>query len=354
MNIAEEKIRRNLPPLFSEGMTAESFSAWREKTLALYARECFGVTPPPPLALQAEVESDREDDWAGKAEHRRVRLTLDLPAGKFSFPVHLVLPKGRRPAPCVVYISFTPYSTAGYQPIEEVVDHGYAMAVFCYEDVTRDDGDFSDGLAAFFPREKADDVGKIGLWAYAAMRVLDYAQTLPEIDAQRIFVMGHSRLGKTALWAAAQDARFAAAISNDSGCSGAAVTRGKVGETVADITGRFPYWFCKAYAAYAGREAELPVEQYQLLACIAPRPLYVSSASEDAWADPQSEFLSAQLASPAWALLGAQGIAQDAQMPEVGGRLVSGSVGYHLRPGTHYLSRYDWARALRFLDIALL
>lgn len=354
MNMQEEKTRRNLPPLFPEGMTAEAFPGWRQERLALYARECFGVTPPAPKALRAEIEADREDDWAGKAEHRRVKLTLELEAGEFSFPVHLVLPKAQRPAPCAVYISFTPYATAGYQPIEEVVDHGYAMAVFCYEDVTRDNGDFADGLAAFFPRQGADAPGKISLWAYAAMRVMDYLQTLPEIDSARTFVMGHSRLGKTALWAAAQDERFAAAVSNDSGCSGAAVSRGKVGESVAAIYRQFPFWFCENYGAYGGREDALPFEQYQLLACTAPRPLYVASASQDEWADPQSEFLSALLASPAWALLGAQGLPEGAQMPESGGRLVSGCVGYHLRPGTHYLSRYDWARVLRFLDIALL
>ena len=353
MNIAQESTLRALPDLFPEGMMAADFPAWRESTLAAYAAHCFGTTPPP-VPVSAVVEADREDDWAGKAEHRRVRLTLHLEKGEFAFPLHLVLPKGREKAPCALYISFTPYATAGYQPIEEIVDHGYALAVFCYEDVTRDNGDFSDGLAAFFPRQGADAPGKIGLWAYAAMRALDYLLTVPEIDGGRVFVMGHSRLGKTALWAAAQDARFAAAVSNDSGCSGAAVTRGKKGETVRDITERFPYWFCEAYARYAGREAALPFEQHQLLACIAPRPLYVSSASEDEWADPASEFLALALSAPAWKLLGREALPEDAALPSAGGRVVRGAQGYHLRPGTHYLSRYDWVRALRFLDVALL
>ena len=259
MNMQEEKTRRNLPPLFPEGMTAKAFPAWRQERPALYARECFGVTPPAPKALRAESEADREDDWAGKAEHRRVKLTLELEAGEFSFPVHLVLPKAQRPAPCAVYISFTPYATAGYQPIEEVVDHGYAMAVFCYEDVTRDNGDFADGLAAFFPRRGADAPGKIGVGAYAAMRVMDYLQTLPEIDSARTFVMGHSRLGKTALWAAAQDERFAAAVSNDSGCSGAAVSRGKVGESVAAIYRQFPSGSAKTTAPTAGGRTRSPL-----------------------------------------------------------------------------------------------
>ena len=140
--------------------------------------------------------------------------------------------------------------------------------------------------------------------------------------------------------------------SNDSGCAGAAVCRGKVGESVQAIYSQFPFWFCENYKKYGGQEELLPFEQYQLLACAAPRPLYVASASEDEWADPQSEFLSAVLASPAWELFGFEGLGTD-KMPAPGGRIASGRVGYHLRPGTHYLSRYDWVRALNFFRLNL-
>lgn len=351
--IREEMARRALPPLFAENVTAQNFEAWRQRTVETYARECFGVTPPAPAQVRAQVEEDREDDWAGKAVHRKVLLSFEMERGAFSFPVHLVLPKAGRPLPCAVYISFTPYATAGYQPIEEIVDQGYALAVFCYEDVTRDNGDFADGIAALTARGAQDSWGKIGMWAYAASRVLDYLLAVPEIDGGRIFVMGHSRLGKTALWAAAQDARFAAAVSNDSGCSGAAVSRGKVGESVGAIYRQFPFWFCENYEKYGGREDALPFEQYQLLACIAPRPLYVASASEDEWADPASEFLSCALASPAYALFDRPGLLAPDALPQPGQRFAAGSIGYHLRPGTHYLSRYDWVRVMRFMDLHL-
>lgn len=351
--ICEETKKRNLPALLPEGVTAQNFEAWRQRTVETYARECFGVTPPAPDKVMAQVEEDREDDWAGKAVHRKIMLSFEMEKGAFSFPVHLVLPKAGRPLPCAVYISFTPYATAGYQPIEEIVDQGYAMAVFCYEDVTCDNGDFSDGLAALTTRGAKDSWGKIGMWAYAASRVLDYLLTVPEIDGSRIFVMGHSRLGKTALWAAAQDMRFAAAVSNDSGCSGAAVSRGKVGESVGAIYRQFPFWFCANYEKYGGHEEELPFEQYHLLACVAPRPLYVASASEDEWADPASEFLSCALASPAYALFGRPGLLAPDALPQPGQRFAAGYIGYHLRPGTHYLSRYDWVRVLRFMDLRL-
>ena len=173
----EEQIRaRRLPPLFDGEVNAQNFGEWRKNIVDLYAHECFGVTPPAPREVRAVVAEQNDDDWAGKAEHRKVMLSFDMENGEFSFPVHLVIPKAGRPCPCVVYPSFTPYATAGYQPIEEIVDQGFALAVFCYEDVTRDNEDFTDGLAAMTSRGAADDWGKIGMWAFACSRVLDHLE----------------------------------------------------------------------------------------------------------------------------------------------------------------------------------
>ena len=352
--VQEEIVRRKLPQVLPEGMTAQGFAAWRRDMVALYARECFGVTPPAPASVHAETMAEQQDDWAGKAAHREVRLSFEMEKGEFSFPVHLVLPHRGQPCPCVVYISFTPYATAGYQPIEEIVDQGWALAVFNYEDVTADNGDMGSGIAAMASRKGSDSWGKIGMWAYAASRVLDYLHTVPEVDTRRVAVLGHSRLGKTALWAGAQDTRFAGVVSNDSGCSGAAVSRGKVGESVGDICRVFPYWFCENYQKYRKNEDALPFEQYHLLACAAPRPLYVASASQDEWADPASEFLSCCLLEEVYGLFGLPALgAPNPELPAPGGRLSMGQVGYHLRPGTHYLSRYDWVRALQFLRMRM-
>ena len=166
-----------------------------------------------------------------------------------------------------------------------------------YNDVTRDTEDnFESGIAKMYPRRNdGTDWGKIGMWAFAASRMMDYIQTLPEIDRQRVYVAGHSRLGKTAIWCGVQDERFAGVVSNDSGCSGAAVTRGKKGEHVVHITKNFPFWFCKNYQKYIENEENMPFDQHQLLALVAPRPLCVGSATEDEWADPQSEQMAARL-----------------------------------------------------------
>ena len=99
-----------------------------------------------------------------------------------------------------------------------------------------------------------EEWGKIGMWAYAASRILDYLYTLDCVDKTRVGVIGHSRLGKTALWAGANDTRFKLVISNNSGCCGAALARRDFGETVEIITHYFPHWFISSFTQYANNE----------------------------------------------------------------------------------------------------
>lgn len=346
--------QRALPALttMNDGSTADTAEKWRERRkelIHLLSEQVYGFTPAAPEKVDCEILSSDEKAFANKAVHQKLSLSFDTPNGKFSFPVDFITPKKVSPAPLFITIAFRPDVPDRYLPMEEIIDHGYAVATFHYNDVTTDNGEYT-GLKTMYPCDEKTGWGKIGMWAFAASRVMDYALTRGDIDHSRIAVNGHSRLGKTALWCGAQDERFSMVISNDSGCSGAAITRDKVGETVEVITRVFPYWFCGNYRAWANKEHKMPFEQHMLLALTAPRHLYVCSAEEDSWADPESEFLSCAAASPAWDVCGETGLVTPDHLPEIGDALHEGKVGYHVRSGSHFLSRTDWLRYIEYRD----
>lgn len=387
------------PLVCADGTVVRDVATWRAKRrpelLELFAREVYGRTPAGrPAAMRAEVTSVDRAALGGKATRKevtlwftaktdgpRMHLLIYQPNGVKAPPVFLGLnffgnhtvqadPGIALAQPRVVY-DVQRYRPANPQPeqkpeqrgahatlwqIEAVIARGYATATaWCHDLVP----DRVDGLADRMSvsallgtggtEERAGEAwGAMGAWAWGLSRALDYLETDVELDAKRVAVHGFSRLGKAALWAAAQDERFALHISNESGCGGAALSKRIYGETVGIINQKFPHWFAKNFRRYDDNEAALPVDQHQLLALIAPRPLYVASAEGDQWSDPRGEFLSAQAAEPVYALFGKKGLGITAMPPL--DTPVGETIGYHNRTGKHDMTAYDWAQYLDFAD----
>ena len=269
---------------------------------------------------------------------------------EFSFPFYASLINDGKKHPFFVSLNFTPAIPELYMPIEEIIDNGFSVLSFGYKEISSDSNDFEDGLSKILYKNgerKDNQAGKIAMWAWAASRLMDYAETIPEyFDFNNSIVCGHSRLGITSLLSGAIDERFAFTYSNNSGTFGAAIARGKKGETIRQIYEVFPWQFCKNASKYMDKEYEMDFDQHYLLACIAPRKVLIGSASKDIWADPQAEMLSCIASSDAFEK---PFIYQD-KLPEPGDEYLEGHVGYQIREGAHYFSRNDWQKIFKFVN----
>lgn len=324
----------------------------KKDILELLQKEEYGFLPDDDFEVSAQIVDENTVFCAGKAVLKKINLTCRSSIGEFTFPVnYTALADKSKKAPLFIHINFSPNVPDKYLPAEEIVDNGFSVMSFYYQDITTDDGNFGNGVAKLFcpdGKRGPDTCGKIRMWAWAAIRVLDYAYTLDEIDKERISVVGHSRLGKTALLAGALDQRFCCAFSNDSGCSGSALSRGKDGETVSKILELFPFWFCENYKKYADNEDALPFDQHFLIAANYPHRVYVSSAEGDLWACPKNEFKSCIAASSYYTSRGKTGLVADTDSAKIGDYFGQGNIGYHKRAGLHYLSREDWLHFIKY------
>lgn len=354
------------PLLCADGSRVTSAAEWearrRAETLELFREHVYGRTPKID-AVTFDVVEKFEQAMEGRATLKRVKITSRQGEKSFAFEAALLVPnerKGRVPA--FLLINNRPIASAdpsrqeknGFWPAEEIIARGYATAVFRTNDVDPDkkgEEARAQGVRGAFtsPGSPEDGWAAIAAWAWGASRVMDYLQTDPDIDPKKVAVIGHSRGGKTALWAGAEDPRFALVISNDSGCGGAALSRRRFGETVEAINRGFPYWFCGNFKKFDGREDALPVDQHQLVGLIAPRAVYVASADADFWADQRGEFLSLVHAGPVYGLYGQSGFREE-EMPPLDMPKSAGRMAYHVRTGAHNLTPYDWKCFMDFAD----
>ncbi len=378
------------PLIANDGTPITTAEAWqtirRPEILKQFQSEMFGKYPEADLSKLAFEELMSYDQFLdGKSTMKIIRVFFNAPEQSPYMDLMLVLPNARKgvAAPAFLMPNFQGNHTTSPDShilidvpsarirntdkspeecrgiissrwaFEKIIDAGYACVTVYYEQIDPDfDDGFKNGVHPIFTNfnvEDGDYPATISAWAWGLSRALDCLETRPEIDAKKVIVLGHSRLGKTALWCGANDERFAGVVSNNSGCGGAALSRRNFGETIAIINKSFPHWFTSNFHKYGDAVDTLPMDEHELIALIAPRPVYIASANEDLWADPKGEFLSALNADPVYKLLGTEGFGDVTEQPDVNVP-VGATIRYHKRTGKHDVTDYDWEQYIKFAN----
>lgn len=332
----------------------------RAEIIRMFENNVYGQMPKDYNRITSTITREVSDAMGGRALLREVTLTVWKANEKVEIYVTLFTPLSKKRSSVFLLLNHREKSNTDptrnikseFMPAEMVIENGYAIAAFQTSDVAPDDENtYQNGVLKLYPEQLTADNGMkaIGSWAWAASRVLDYFETNEDIDSKRVNLVGHSRGGKAALWAGAQDRRFAMVISNCSGNTGAALARRNVGESVKAINTRFPHWFADSYKKFNDNVDALPVDQHMLIALIAPRPLYTSSATEDLWADPIGSYISISNAQKVYALYGKKS-RLTAEPPAPDSPIINSILGYHIRTGSHDLTAYDWSNFIKFAD----
>ncbi len=381
------------PLVFRDGKPVRTAKDWtrrrRPELMELFAENIYGRSPEPPKSINYKVFEEDKQALGGKAVRRQV--TIYFSPKREDGPkedILIYLPAdATKPVPVIFSTNFFGNHTVTTDPavkratvwsgkthermqapeesrgrdkgfdVEKVLARGYGFATVCYQDIEPDfKGAVVHGIRPLFYKPgqtelAPDDWGAIGAWSYGLSRALDYLQTDKAVDARRVAVLGFSRLGKAVLWAGAQDTRFAMVLSVLSGEGGASLYRRDYGERVRNLAGSFPYWFAGNFRQYVDQEEKLPVDAHELIALIAPRPVYITGAEDDKWGDPRGEFLACVAAGPVYRLLGAQDLGTD-RMPPLN-QPIRKTIGYHYRTGKHEVTAFDWDQFLNFADLHL-
>jgi len=362
-NDAAVKMALPDPLISNSGKKISDRNSWmknrRGEILTLFEDNLYGQLPKDFDSIRFRLKSDNKMAMNGKATLKEIGVDVYRNRQLVTINVTLFIPaEAKKPCPVFLLINHrgrtntdpTRVEKSGFWPAEEVIAREYAIAAFHVSDVAADNKDsYNQGVLRLYPEQlkMPNGMKAIGAWAWGAMRVMDYFETDKEINASKVAVLGHSRGGKAALWTGAQDERFALTISSCSGEQGAALSRHLVGETIEQANTSFPHWFCDNYKKYNANVNALPMDQHELIALMAPRAVYVASASEDNWADPVGEFLSLKYAEPVFGLFGLKPLPVNEQ-PAKNTPVKSSNMGYHLREGVHNLTLYDWERYMDF------